>query len=254
MCQLTFVRAIYQSFYSRELYREVNQKWDAGVFGYLFLVLSISWACMMVNIHGVLQRGYDSFGKHFVHQIPDISIKNGTALTKENRPYFIKDPDNNEIFAIIDTSGQYKNLDNNSAEILITKNAFIYREHPNVVKVRNFSKDFALEITPEKVHEKVGYAVRWLWVILFPVFLILSFLYRIVQAFLYAILGKFFAWLSDVHLNYFNILKLSMVAITPVIVFETIFDCLNFHFHLQWLLYFILAMGYLIFAIRATKN
>lgn len=254
MCQLTFVRAIYQSFYSRELYREVNEKWDASVFGYLFLLLTIAWACMMVNIQGVLQRGYESFSQHIVTQLPEVSIKNGVATTKENRPYFIKDPDNKEIIAIIDTSGQYKNLEKSSAEILITKTAFIYREHADVVKVRNFSKNLTMEIAPEKVREKVGHAVHWLWVILFPIFLISSFLYRIVQAFLYALFGKFFAWLGDVHIHYFNILKLSMVAITPVIVLETIFDCLNFHFYLQWFFYFILAMGYLIFAIRATKN
>ena len=254
MRQYNYLQAFYRSFYCRALYRDVVNNWGAGVVLYLLMVLAICWAVGMIEIQKTVDRGYEKLAQEYVPQMPHLLIENGVATTPENHPYLIRNPENDKVTIIVDTSGQYLNIDQAKSEVLVTKHEVMIKDSENQVRIEKFPKSLNLDLVPAHAKDVLEGYVEYSWLFLFPLLLFLSFVYRLVQAVLYAVLGKIVSSLSGVNLNYLSNLKLSMVAITPAIVVATILSLFNVIIPLQLLLYFALAVGYLIFAVLANKN
>lgn len=252
MRQYGCLQAIAMSFYSRELYRDVAKNWRGGVLLYLLLLLGICWAVLCVNIQKQANVGYGKFSDKFFSQIPEMSIKSGELKTPENRPYLILDTDK-QVVGIIDTSGKYHSLENTTAEFLITKNAIYYKDKGDIKKGHEFSSNLNVDFKPVEVKHSIGVFINWSWVLLFPLFVIVTFIYRLVQSALYAVLGEIFVVIWRVQLTYGEIFRMAIFAITPSIVISTILEWFSISFSYLWLLYFVLSMGYLIFAIRSNK-
>lgn len=253
MKQYNFLQAIYMSFYSRDLYRDVVRNWGGNIFGYLLFILALTWVLMMIQIQPVLTHFYTNFAEKFFPQVPVMTIHNGEIKTPENRPYLIQETGTKKTVAIIDMSGKYKNLKDANVDVLITKTSVIYKDHHHTIKVEEIPKNMSLTVQPDFLKNTSETLVKWSWVILFPLLLLFSFLYRLIEAVFYAVLGKLFVALSDASLNYSQVFKLSIIAMTPAIFLCTIFDWVGIRFHMQWFFYFAVSMGYLIFGVRVNK-
>lgn len=260
-------QAMYMSFYSRDLYQDVAKNWGASVVLYLFILLAISWAVLVVKVQPAINTAFIGFANKIAPQIPPMTLDKGKLVTPEKRPYEIADP-GKKVFAIIDTSGKYtslcltdecqqSNLDKNIApvttRILVTEDKIMYADTADTIKIQSLPKNLTMDIKPDVIQEKVIKFVGWSWVIFFPVLLIFSFAYRLIQSLLYAVIGKVFASLGNNVLTYTEVLKITIITLTPAIVLDTIFDWFNVSFHFEWLLYFIITMIYLIFALNANR-
>ena len=254
MKQYGCLQAMYMSFYSRDLYRDVKKNWGAGVLLYLLLLLTICWVAMMFRIQPTLNQSVVQFIDVVVPQLPHfIRIEKGVLITPENRPYLIKNPETKEVIMIIDTSNKYKSLEEARSHVLITQDKIMYADN-DTVKIKKIPTNYEIHIDSAKTKESTLKFVGWFWVILLPVFLLGSFLYRLVQSLIYAVLGKLIAVLLGIRIVYADILKLTIVALTPAIVLSTIAAWLGRGaYHHIWF-YFILSMAYIIFAIGANKN
>lgn len=255
MRQYGCLKAIPLSFYSRDLYRDVSSNWAGSVVLYLLLLLALCWALLSVHIQRDLIAGYAFASNKFIPQIPVMVIKNGEIKTPEHRPYLIKNPDDKDhaVFAIIDTTGKYTNLDNSDASILITKNTILYK-HENKVKVQPISSTIELDIKPVELQQSIGFGINWMWVFFLPILIGLSFIYRVVVGALYAVVGKLFAVIAEIPLTYGQILKISILAMTPAIILSTGLSWFSITFYHEWLVYFVLTVAYLIFGINANKK
>lgn len=255
MKEYNYLQAIYMSFYSRKLYRDIVQHWGGGVVLYLFILLLLCWVAMMFRIQPTINIGLKQISDKYVMQLPEIKFKDGQAQTPENKPYFITEPNAGKVIGVIDTSGKYKTLDDvpKTAQMLLTNDMVYYYDNSNNIKSGTIPKTLNADLKPEQIKTSIIKFGGWLWILLLPFFLLGSFIYRLVQALLYAIIGKIFAALGSISLDYSNVLKLSMIAITPAIILGTILDWFDVTFHLQWLLYFVIAMVYLVFALGANR-
>jgi len=255
MRKYNIFQAIYMSFYSRDLYRDVARNWGGHVFLYLLFLLLLCWASMMVIYQPILNFGFRSMAEKIGPQIPPMTIKDGVVTTPENRPYFIKDPDKAETMAIIDTSGSYNNMDNvpDTTFFLMTKDTTYYRDQKGALRINKISPTLTLNVSPEKIQEVTKKYVSWLWVIILPFMVMMSFIYRIIQALFYGLIGKVFSIMSNIALTYGQTIKISIIAVTPAIILSTIFDWFNIDFHFEWIVFFAIAMIYLIFGIRSNK-
>lgn len=255
MKKYNYLQAIAMSFYSRDLYRDVVKNWGGGVVLYLFILLFICWAVMMVKIQPAIDLSVKEVANQLGPQIPELDIQKGEISTPLNKPYMIKD-ESDHISGIIDTSGKYNTLSEAplGTRILITKTMVFYMDDANTLKMQSIPKSLTVHVKPELVKNKIIQFVGWSWVIFFPVLLLLSFIYRLIQGLFYALIGKIFAALADVSLTYGEILKLSFIVMTPAIVLGTVLDWMRVSFHFEWLVYFILTMVYLIFALKANKK
>ena len=116
------------SFFSKELYIDVGLHWKGVNFLYLLLLLAICWIPTMIGIHVSFLDFIDNEAPAVVEQVPEITITNGEASIKEPQPYYIKDPENGDVLAIIDTTGTIDSLEDPNAICLLTKSRVIYRE------------------------------------------------------------------------------------------------------------------------------
>lgn len=246
--------AIIKSFYSRDLYRDVVQNWGFGVVLYLLLLLTLCWGILAIPMQKNVELGYTSFSDKLFPQIPVMEIKNGELKTPENRPYVITDPHNKQVLAIIDTSGKYQNLDKTTASLLLTKHAVYYQNDAKMEKMRNFSADLNLDIKPQNVKSISDRFVHWAWLLFLPALILLTFIYRIIEAALYAILGEIFSMIAKISLTYGEVFRLSIFAMTPAIIISTILDWFLIGFRHQLLFYFLLSMAYLVFGVLANKQ
>ena len=253
MRQFGYIQAFYSSFYSPALYRDVAKNWGAGVVLYLLLVLTICWGVSMVQIQGSVDRGFEQLASQYVPQIPPLKIEKGALKTPENKPYLILD-EKNDLVAIIDTSGRYKNLEESESSILVTENEVITKDNNNRVRIDRIPADLTLDLEPQLVKKTFEEYIHYSWLLLFPLLVIGSFIYRLIQALFYALIGKVYSAFFNVELTYGENIKLAIVAVTPAIVFATVMDLLLLVFPFQMLIYLAIAVAYIIFAIKSNKN
>lgn len=254
MRNFNYIQSIYKSFYSKALYRDVAMNWGGGVVLYLFFLLVLCWSVSMIKIQPIITVAAHQFSEQIVTQVPFLKIKDGIVSTPANHPYFIKDPETQKTILIIDTSGRYKTIEQAQAPMLLTKDTYISVDKNNVSKTYQLSNKLTMNIDPLIVKNYIIRWSPWLWVVLLPFFILMSFLFRLIQGLVYACIGKIFALLAGVRISYAKVLKLSFVSVTPAIILETIVDLANIDFQREFLIYFILAMGYLLFAILANKK
>jgi ABC-type multidrug transport system fused ATPase/permease subunit len=253
MKQYSYVKAIGLSFYSRELYRDVAKNWQASVGVYLAFVLFLAWLPTMFLMQLGLRTAVPYVVTQIIPQLPEITIKDGVVSTPLNQPYYIKDTETKAVLGIIDTSGQYTTLKRVNAEVLLTKTEFFTREQRGLVKTQKIAPTFNLSIKPEQVKEKVLFWAPWLWMILLPLMVFLTFIFRLFQAAVYALLGLFFSYLIKANLSYTSIFKITVVAMTPGIVLGVLAELLGGSLSLGMLSLFVSFM-YLFFGIHANKD
>lgn len=247
-------QAIFMSFYSRNLYKDVGQNWGGKTFLYLFILLALSWIGDTIQIQSGLSRMYARTSNAFVAQIPVMTIKQGILSTPEKKPYIIKEPGTENLFAIIDTSGKYTDISNTKADILVTQNKIFNRQDEHETRIHALPTTFSAVINPEVINGYVKSGINYAWIFIFTFLLILSFIYRILQSLLYAILGKIFSAISKSNVSYGSIVQITMVAITPAIVLSTLCNLVMFDFPHEYLTYFVISMLYMIYGIRANKS
>jgi hypothetical protein len=254
MKPLNYLQALYRSFYSKALYRDVAKNWRGSAFLYLLFVLAISWAIILsTSIQPNINKELKQALARFAPQFPDIMIEKGIVTTPEKKAYYIKNPDTKEVIGIIDTTDRTRW--NNSINLfLLTKTKLYWSDQPDELSIRQIPKNFTLQIKPLVIKNQLEAWASWLWIILFPFFVLFSFVFRIIQTLLYAIIGKLLALFMGVPLRYGKIFFLGLVSITPAILIGTILDCFVIRFSGEWLVYVGLALGYLFFAIWANKD
>lgn len=255
MKQFNVFQALFMSFYSRRLYRDVATNWGGRTFGYLLLLLALAWVMSTFQIQQGVSQGYSQFSDTTVSQIPVLTINNGMLSTPENRPYIITAPDSKTNLVVIDTSGQYTSLEQVNTVFLVTKNTVQTKQKDGVTRIDQFPASSAnFVIVPQVINSYFKQSVGFLWIPIFIFALLGSFLYRIIQSLVYGIFGKIFSVLMGVKLSYWQCVQVMMVAITPVIIVCTVFSVLNIDVLHHHLFYFTLAMAYLAFGIYANKE
>ncbi|OAI46744.1 hypothetical protein AYO45_06195 [Gammaproteobacteria bacterium SCGC AG-212-F23] len=250
-----FFQAFYLSFYSRDFYRDVAKNWGAEVVLYLLTFLFGCWLLASVPIQRNIGELYRVLTTHIFSQLPaEIIIEKGAIETTEHRPYLINEPSSKKVIAIIDISGKYHNLDQAKTDLLITKSEIIYRDHDSQVQVKKVSPDWNYHIKSAELPTILKAPVNFAWLILLPFLLGISFAYRLIQAVIYAVFGKVFAVLMQISISYTNVFKLAVMTLTPSILLGTLCDFFSVHIPHLWLSYFMISMGYLIYAVNANRE
>jgi len=242
------------SFYSSELYRDVGLNWRGVCFGYLFLLLAVCTIPKIFMLHKDLSDFIDNEAPALIEQVPTITIKNGEVHIAEPQPYYIKDPDGNDILAIIDTTGEIQSLQDTEAFALLTKTELIHRQNELEYKIYNLSqvKEFVLD--KERIRGWLNIIKKLLIPVFFPCILLGSYIFRVIQALIYATIGLIFAALCNTKLSYSALLRLAVVAVTPCIIFRTIFDYASVELPMAGLWFFLAAMGFLFFGVKACSQ
>lgn len=248
------LQPLFLSFYSKSLYQDVGRRWSSTTFLYLLLLLALVWIPSMFKLQQELGRWIQQEAPALVSQIPTITITNGEVSTDVETPYFIREPEKDTVLAIIDLTGEYTSLDDSDARVLLTKDTFFMKKDERETRTYDLSGIEKFAVDENRVAGWLELLATWLPVLLYPFAVLFSFLYRIVQALLYAAIGLLFAKALKASLGYAALLRLAVVSITPVILLSTAGELAGVTIPSWWLLAFIVAMAYLFFAIKANTE
>ncbi len=254
MRRFNIFQPFWMSFYSKPLYRDVGQKWSGVGFLYLLLLLALCWIPMMFMMDRAVDNFVYGYANHVAKNIPEITVTNGIVTIDKEVPYFIKDNKGN-IFAVVDTTGDYTSLMHSPAQIILTKSKFFMKEGDGKIKEVQIPPTANFTLGQTQVQQGLGFIGRWSAYITYPIMVLASFIYRIIQVLIYAAIGALILMrVMKVKLDYQQLVRLSVIAVTPAVIISTILSLLGISFPFEWLLYFVLAMAYIMFGIGANRT
>jgi hypothetical protein len=117
-----------------------------------------------------------------------------------------------------------------------------------LAEVKNFS------MTRDDAARWLAAFAQWAAPAFYPFAVLFSFLYRIVQALVYAAIGTAFAQSARAKLGYGTLLRLAAVAVTPAVLADVVRDLLRVPIPLWGLLCFLIAMFYLHLGVKAVAE
>ncbi len=254
MSRYRAIHAPILSFFSFDFYRDVARHWTGTGFAYLLLLLAVCWIPLLVQYHLSILRDVHNKAPAIISQMPEIRIVNGEVSANVTQPYKITDPSDGSVLAIIDTTGQTASLEGETARVLLTASSVSFRKSD--LETRTFSlrtvEDFTLN--QDKAKKWCDLLCRYGAIALYLFVVIGSFAYRVVQSLCYAAIGSLFARWCKASIPYLTLVRLSVMAVTPVIILSTILDIPGVKVPYEPLWYFTAAMIYLFLEVRAVSR
>jgi len=254
MKKYSMLQPLYLSFYSRDLYQDVRKNWKGTGFLYLLLLLAITWAPVMVKVHQGISKVIQQEAPKYIEQAPKITIARGAVSIDQPVPYTISNPDTRAPLVVIDTSGTITSLEQTTAPVLLSKSKLMYHKNRTETRVYDLSKIDFFTFDRNDVNHWVQIFRKYFATLAYPFALAASCVYRILQMLLYAAIGMLFVNMLKAKLDYLTVLRLASVSITPVIILSTLLTLTGLRVPFLWLLCFVIAMGYLAFAVKANAE
>lgn len=254
MKQYSYIHSLYFSFYSGSFYQNVARNWKGLCLSYLLFILCLFWIPEVLRIRSEVSEFLSAEAPGYVKQVPIITISQGKVSIKEQVPYFINVPENNNPFAIIDTSGQTTSLDKSSALFLLTNSQLIIKNSSTESRSFDLKGISHLIIDQKVLYEWIEIFTAVLPLVLFPFMLLYSFLYHAVQVLLIAGIGALFAGKFQATLNYKALIRLSAVSFTPAIILQTLHAVLDIPFPYGAPIAFCITLGYLYYAVGSNSE
>ena len=255
---MKMLSAIWMSFYSADLYRDVGRNWAGSGVLYLTLLLAICWLPTAVRTHFGLQRFAATEGERIAAKLPEISIKNGIMESNPHGRHEIRDedptPGRPASTLIIDDTIDQVPSDLPPGAVMLTRREFgNARATGGERRIMQLSAFGDFDITPGGIRRFISSMPYWVPPIAYVVCLIGSLIFRFVQACIYGALARMFARGKGVDLDFQAVLRIASVAVTPVIVLRTLiwFFPGEPYWYLRWPIAIIITILYLRFAAAA---
>ncbi|MHC4156072.1 MAG: DUF1189 family protein [Planctomycetota bacterium] len=241
------------SFFSEALYRDVGLHWKGTGFAYLLLLLAVCWITPMVGIHVAFSDFAANDAPPVIEQVPRITITDGEVSIDEPQPYYIKEPESGSVLAIIDTTGTVVSLQDANTVCVLTKTRLIARKSEFETRTFDLSQVENFVLDSNRIMGWLDTTRRLLVVIMYPFALFGSYVYRIIQALIYALVGLLFAKWCNTALSYQALIRLAVVAVTPAIIISTVLSAAHVRLPYAGLFYLAVALGYLFYGVRACS-
>jgi hypothetical protein len=246
------------SFFSADLYRDVGLRWGGTGLLYLFLLLAVCWIPVIVRVQARIAALADREAPKLVEQLPTITIEDGRASIEEEQPYYIYLPEagSERPLAVIDTTGEITSLEATDAKVLLTQTHLYMREEGGQVRVQSLAEVDGVVLDRQRVYGVIDTFTTWIGLALYPLALIGSYAFRIIQALIYAAVGMAFAQNRRLDLSYAATLRLAVAAVTPVIVVKTLLTLLRVDLPalIAWPLFIAAALVYLYLGVGACAG
>ena len=255
MKRYSLLQPLYRSFFSRDLYRDVRANWKGTGFLYLLLLLAITWLPVMIKVHADVSAAVRLEAPKYIEQVPEITVVKGQVSVDQPVPYTLSDPETSAPLVVIDTSGTITSFEQTTAPVLLTENKLMYRK-PRAAETRIYDLTAIEELTIDRdgVAGWVEMFRKYFAFVAYPFALAGTFAYRVLQMLLYAAIGLLFVKMLKAELDYLTLLRLASVAITPVIILNTLRTLTGYHVPALGALSFAVAMGYLFFAVKVNAE
>lgn len=252
MSQYSIFQAVYLSFFSRKLYRDVASTWGGKAFLYAFFILALSWIGSIILIQQKISHGYVRYSSSLVEQMPVVTVTAGKVSTPEKKPYVITEPTSKETIIVIDTTGHYQTLAQANTDYLVTEDAIITKDG-DTTKITKLPVSLTHVFEPNIMNEHIKRWINYLWIVMLPGLTLISFIGMLIKSIIYGIIGRVFSAMTGAGVSFFQCMGLYCVAATPALFVWTVISTSQYYFPHQGLVLFTLVLIYLFFGILANK-
>ena len=253
--QFPFWQAPYFAFFSDSFYQDVARRWRGLGFTYLFVLVLVAWVPSLLILNGLVREFRQDTLPALLEQVPEVVYENGEVSTNAEMPFYIRAQD--ETIAVIDTNATIEDFESFDTPVLLTRTALVFEGEDSQIEVFDLAgaswlgKVTVNQTTLQNLYDGVG---KWLSIWILPWLAVGSFIYRAFQALIFAVLGIIIANTINVRLEYPALVRLSVIALTPVILVRTFFNIVGITLPIWWFLAFGLFLAYLFMAIRANSS
>lgn len=199
---------------------------------------------LIVGIAAGYAEFMDAYGQEIIDQVPPITITGGEVHTPVEQPYAIDLPEKEgedvdedldfKHLAVIDTTGQITTLEQSQSIVLLTRSTFIVRKSKYETRTMDLSQADDFRMDKEDVARWAATIGKWLPYALYPVVTIGSYIGRLVQILLYGAVGLLLSLMCGSRLGYAAAVRLSAVAITPIVLADMILDLADVQIGAAW--------------------
>jgi Protein of unknown function (DUF1189) len=248
-----FWQAPYLAWFSKPFYQDVAQRWRGLALTYLLVLLAVTWLPNAFRLNQRVENFRTKDLPPILEQVPRLEIANGELQADVQMPYRIVDPKSQETLVAIDTNATEEDFDRLDTAILITKDKIISNRN-------SFSRSFNLSdlegvsIDKESLGRWIDSGISWTRTLAYPLLVINSWSYRFFQALLFGVLGLIIANTIQARLPYAAVVRLSVIALTPVILIRTLLNFFSVSVPFWWLLAFAITVIYLYQGVKANQG
>ncbi|MCK5295901.1 MAG: DUF1189 family protein [Alphaproteobacteria bacterium] len=249
-----YLQAFYGAFYNKRLYREVVFKWYGTGALYLLLLSAVVMIPVYLGLVDAYKEIYRTEGMFVIEQIPDISIKNGTADCNAAQPYKIIDI-NGKTRAIIDTKKTYSNSDINKLDVklLLTKRSLIIKNKDYETSIIDLRDIKEAEITSDNFKRFMVDFNSYMKLFGYPIGVLFFWAYKMVYVFVMAFLSMFIASFMQIKLDFIQRVRIAAIAITPMMIANMVFVLFGMHPVTGWR-FSLVTIIYIFTIIRIAKE
>jgi hypothetical protein len=242
--------ALFLSFVSPELYRDVARRWRGIGFLYLVLLAIIVW----VPTAFWAQHGYRKFVANeaptLLKGFPTVSITDG-IVTADPDPYLWRDPKSKQVIAYIDTSGAFDDPAGKNAGIKLSKSKLEYRQNAYETRSTDLSQIKSFYIDKQKAAQFLDSIGGWVGICVGLVG-IFAVIWHLILILLYGVIGLLFCSMFNANLSYGALLRISAVALTPAVILGLVLGFARVQFPGEWLVYLALELFFLGVGVKAN--
>ena len=249
------LQALYLSFFSADLYRDVARRWKGIGLLYLLLLLGLTWLPTAVRVFNGLQTFSAEKGAAIAKQMPRVTIANGEMRAEPPGRHELKDPVTGEVFLVIDDTIDEVPAYAGNDMMMVTRKEFATFQR-NQRRVWKLAPGMNLELTSADVQRYLARVPYLAAPLVYAGALAGSFLFRTIQILVYGSIGMFFARRYKSAIDYRTAVRLSAVAITPVVILRTLiwFMPTEPGWYVRWPVAFVITVLLIRFAVRAAAE
>lgn len=245
--------ALYQSFYQPIIYWRAAHEWRSVKYILLLVLISALSSTYIFTAHipyASLYRAAANF--------PVMTLQGGTLQIDRPQPYIVyleqgEQGEKPEAFVIFDNTGAYTVDTLKEAQILVTATGAHIKKNTREVENYSFLDTTDKTITPHDVGEWVTMAKAWAWPVILFLLLVGYFIGYGLLMLLYALAGIAIARYSAIYLDYLQLMRVALVAMTPMTVVQSTLAVAGIEGVSFWL-DMLVTLGYLTYGIRAARS
>ena len=252
MAKIPFWQAPWLAFHSERPYVAAARQWRGIALGYLTVLAALVWIPNAVSLQRELAFLREAFVPAVAEELPRIEIRDGQAFVQADTPLELTGP-TGDVVAILDPDASSDRLDEIDAGLLLTR-THLYVETFQGVRSLDLSTVGNAVITADTVQRAADATTRWIGWLVFPVGAALNVLYRVVQVLIYAIATVVLARTVGIGLSYAASVRLTAIAITPVIFLALLQDVTGLVIPAWWIVAVITTFIYVYFGVRGVAD
>lgn len=240
------------AFHSERPYVAAARRWRGLALAYILLLAVVVWLPSAASLQRDLDWIRDTFVPSVADDLPRIEIRGGEAHVMAETPVELTGPQG-DVVAILDPAADRSALERLDGGLLLTRD-HLYLETFEGVRSLDLATVGDLTVTRDNFAATAEATTRWLGLLLYPVGAGIVFIYRLVQALVYALATLVLARTVGTALTYAAAVRVTAVALTPVMALTLLQGLFGFTVPAWWVVSVATAFIYIYFGVRGIAD